>query len=133
MFPRPTTLPALDGPPRPLTLRITPLTDEEIPAWSALLKRLPAIRGLEPAVLLSEDRTAVFTVQAASVARLHAQLQHLADRMQAIFGPAADGTLSLLLRPATATSRAWGRVVAYRTALACGATVAAGAGRDGRS
>ena len=126
MFVRSTTLPTLDAPLRPITIRLSPVPDEELDAWARLLGRLPAVSTLTTAAVPSCGSTAVFTVEVASVARLQAQLQHLADRVRASFVPTADGALDLRLRPAGGTSRAWERVAAYRAAQAHGARPALG-------
>ena len=111
-------LPSLDAAtPHMLAVRVAPLAADDVSGWCAMLRRLPAVEALEARAFISDDCTAVFTAHVSSVARFHAQLRHLAERLQAHFAPSAAGALCLALRPAHSTSRAWERMAASSTAF----------------
>ncbi len=81
---------------RPVRLRVSPLSAAELPAWSALSRRLPAVTDIRTEHF--DGAAATFAIDAASGARLCAQLRHLATRADAHFTPTPSGKLSLTLR-----------------------------------
>lgn len=123
-------------PTRPLRLRVSPLTEAELPAWLALIHRLPAVSG----VRLERFNGATVTVEidTASISRLHAQLGHLATKAGARFMPTPSGELGLILhgapRPQTgAAGEEPGAPPAGHGAVADGRVEEPGDGRAGRT
>ena len=101
MSARSCSLPTLEATaPRALTLYVGPIPVTELPQWSALLARLPAVAAVDVRERVGE--TVKFTVQTHSVTRLHAQLRHLAERVEASFAATLDGALGLRMHPVTA-------------------------------
>jgi hypothetical protein len=98
-----------------LRLRIGPVEPGEAALWQALLGRLPAV---DWAALQDQDEDAAgFLLGVPSISRLHVQLNHLADKMDARFEPTESGELRITMRPATepaSAPSAWSRTMAER-------------------
>jgi hypothetical protein len=91
----PVTFPAL-------RVRISPVTEDDVTLWTALLQRLPAVAWARSNGV--EDDAATFMIGVPSISRLHVQLDHLATKVDARFAPTEAGELTITMRPAAPTT-----------------------------
>jgi hypothetical protein len=86
---------AVDAPSITLRLRVSPLPVVDVPRWRLFFGRLPAVSAIRLDAF--DGAAATFQIDAVSVSRLHAQLQHVSRTLCATFAPTELATLSITL------------------------------------
>ena len=89
-----------------MRLRVSPLTDDDIPGWQSVVRRLPAVASVDVGGF--DGLSAIFVIGTPSVARLLQQLGHLATKVEASLNPTITGEIGLPLRSTQRTRRAAG-------------------------